>query len=227
MKTALDTIVAPKAAFESLRAAPTWLLALLVSIVVITISSFITTPAVVHGLSTDWPNLMAKDPVTAALPPDQQQARLAIAVKFSQFVWVFSPIFVLFAVLIGTVIMVIFNALGRGDGSFGKYWAAQSNITLIAALGSLVLALIVALRGADSYTTAQSVQESIPSLGMLAPGTGKLHAFLSAFTPFSIWASALVIAALAVTGRVARVQAWLGGILTLLLPALIAAAFAK
>jgi len=227
LKTALDTIVAPKAAFESLRVAPTWVWALLISIVCVMLSSYITTPAVIHGLSTDWPNLLAKDPNTAALSPDQQQARLAIAVKFTQFVWIITPIFVLFAALIGTVIMIIFNALGRGEGTFGKYWAAQCNIALIPSIGAIILAVIVLLRGSDSFTTAQSVNESIPSLGMLVPGTGKLHVFLAVFTPFSIWAAGLAIAALSIVGRLPRVQAWLGGGLTLVLPALIVAAFAK
>ena len=150
-----------------------------------------------------------------------------MAQKITSFVWLFTPIFVIIAVLIGTVIMVIFNALGRGDGTFGKYWAAQCNIAVVAALGSLVLAVIVLLRGADSFNTSLSVQEAMPNLGMLVPGPGKLHAFLSVFTPFSLWAMGLAVAALAIVGRVPRVQAWLGGILTLVLPALIAAAFAR
>jgi hypothetical protein len=137
----------------------------------------------------------------------------------------FTPLFVLFGVLLGSVIMVIFNALGRGDGSFGKYWAAQCNIALTNTVGAIILLAIVIARGVDSFTTAASVQEALPNLGMLVPGAGKLHAFLATFTPFTLWAAALVIVALIIIGRVPRMQASLGGFLALLLPGAIAIAF--
>ncbi|HEX8806490.1 MAG TPA: hypothetical protein VF741_06055, partial [Candidatus Aquilonibacter sp.] len=106
------------------------------------------------------------------------------------------------------------------------YWSAQWNITVVGSLGALLLAVIVLVRGADSFNSATAVQQAMPSLGVLVPGTGKLHTFLAALTPFSVWTSGLVVAALVIVGRVPRLQAWLGGILTFVLPGLIAAAFA-
>jgi hypothetical protein len=227
LKTIVDTIVAPKEAFESIRIAPTWGWALLITIVLVLLSSYLTTPASIHGAVADWPNTVAKSPQLAGATPEQQQAGLAMAQKIVSFVWIFVPVFVMIGILISTIVMLIFNALGRGEGTFAKYWAAQCNISVAYALGSVVLAVIVLLRGADSFNTAQSVQEALPNLGILVPGTGKLHSFLSVFTPFSIWAAALSIAALALIGRVPRVQAWLGGSLTLVLQGLIAAAFVR
>ncbi len=227
LKTVVDTVVAPKEAFESIRVAPTWGWALLIALVLVLVSSYFTTAAGIHAVTTDWPNTVAKTPALAGETAEQQQAGLAFAQKIASFVWMFTPIFVIIAVLIGTIVMVIFNAIGRGDGTFGKYWAAQCNIAVIAGLGALVLAVIVLIRGPDSFNTTQSVQEAMPNLGALIPGTGKLHAFLSVFTPFSIWAMGLGIAALSIVGRVPRVPAWLGGILTLVLPGLIAASFAR
>jgi Yip1 domain len=226
LKTVVDTIVAPKEAFASIRVAPTWGWALLITIVIVLVSSYLTTPAAIHGVVTDWPNTVAKSPALAGQTAEQQQAGLAMAQKITSFVWIFTPIFVLIGILIGTVIMAIFNALGRGDGTFAKYWASQCNIAIVAALGAVILAVIVLVRGPDSFTSAQSVQEAMPNLGALVPGTGKLHVFLSVFTPFSVWATLLSVAALSIVGRVPRVQAWLGGSLTLVLPGLIAAAFA-
>jgi hypothetical protein len=227
LKTIVDTIVAPKEAFESIRVAPTWGWALLITIVLVLLSAYLTTPASIHGVVADWPNTVAKTPSLAAASADQQQAGLAFAQKIAGYIWIFVPIFILIGILISVVVMVIFNALGRGEGTFGKYWAAQCNISVAYALGAIVLAVIVLVRGADSFNTAQSVQEAMPNLGMFVPGTGKLHAFLTVFTPFSLWAMGLSIAALAIIGRVPRVQAWLGGSLTLVLQALIAAAFAR
>jgi Yip1 domain len=225
LKVALDTIVAPREAFESIRIAPTWGWAFLIVLVLTLATSYIVTPAVVHGLQSDWPNTVAKNPALSGLSADEQQTRLAVSVKIASFVWVFTPLFVLFGLVIGTVIMVIFNALGRGDGSFGKYWAAQCNIALTNTVGAIVLTAIVFARGADSFTTAASVQEAMPNLGMLVPGVGKLHAFFATFTPFTLWGAALVIVALMVIGRVPRVQAWLAGILAFILPGAIAVAF--
>jgi hypothetical protein len=226
LKTVVDTIVAPKEAFESIRIVPSWGWALLITIVITLVASYLTISAVLHAMAADWPSIVAKSPALSGQTAAQQQAALAMAQKFTSLGWIFSPIFVLIGVLIGTIIMAIFNALGRGDGTFGKYWAAQCNISVVVAIGSLILAVIVLLRGPDSFTTTQSVQDAMPNLGILVPGTGKLHAFFAVFTPFTIWATGLVIAALTIVGRVPRLQAWLGGILTLVLPGLIAAAFA-
>ncbi len=228
LKTAWDTIVAPKDAMLALRAAPTWGWALLIVVVVSIATSYIVTPAAVHGLQTDWPNMGAKNPALAGLSADVQQRQLAFAMKITGLVWIFSPIFAAIAALIGAVVLLIFNALGHGDGSFGKYWAAQWNIGLVSALGAIALAVVVLARGVDGFATPQAVQEALPSFGMLVPASSvKLHAFLGAFTPFSIWASGLEVAALAIVGRVPRITAWLGGGLTLLIPALFAAAFAR
>lgn len=227
LKTVVDTIVAPKEAFESIRVAPTWGWALLIALVMTLVSWYLVTPASLHAVVADWPNTVAKTPALAGQTAEQQQAALAMAQKITSFVWIFTPIFVVIGILIGTVVMAIFNALGRGEGTFGQYWAAQCNIAVVSTLGVIILAVIVLVRGPDGFTTAQSVQEAMPNLGVLAPGTGKFHTFLSVFTPFSLWAMGLSIAALAIVGRVPRVQAWLGGILTLVLPALIAAAFAR
>lgn len=228
IKTAWDTVVAPKEAFESLSVAPTWGWAFLIAIVIATIATYLTTPAVVHGITADWPNMVAKSPVLSAQSAQQQQAGLAMATKFAEFGWLFTPIALLLGALIGTVILTIFNAVGRGSGSFGKYWAAQWNIAIVGMIGSVVLCVIVIARGADSFSSAADVQSAMPSLAMLVPASAvKLHAFLSVFTVFGIWETGLEIAALSIIGKVGRVTAWLGGSATLLVTALFIAAFAR
>ena len=228
LKTVWDTIVAPKEAMESLRTAPTWGWALLIVLVVATLSSYLITPAIIHGLTTDWPNIVAKNPQLSGMTPDQQQTQLAFITKFTQWGWSFTPVIIVIAALISTVILLIFNAIGRGSGSFGQYWAAQWNISIVPVVGSAVLAIIVLARGADSFGTAAQVQSAMPSLAMLVPASAiKLHAFLSVFTVFGIWSAGLEIAALSIVGRVGAVPAWLGGALTLVLTGLFTAAFAR
>lgn len=228
LKTLWDTIVAPKEAFESLRVAPTWGIAFVIVIVLSAVASFLITPAIAHGVTADWPNMVARNPKLAQLTPDQQQAQLAIVVGFMKYNWVFTPIVSIIAALIGAVLLLIFNAIGRGQGSFANYWAAQWNIGIVTAASSLALAVIVMLRGANSFNSAAEVQSAMPSLAMLVPASAvKLHAFLSVFSVFGLWAAGLEIGALSVIGRVSRPVAWLGGSLTLILGALLAASFAK
>jgi hypothetical protein len=227
LKTAWDTIVAPKEAFESLRIAPTWGWAFLIVIVLTALALYLMTPANVHAVTTDWPNTVAHNPGLSAKSPEQQQAGLAFTVKITQLIWVFSPIYALIGALISTVILWIFNAIGRGQGSFGKYWAAQWNIALITSIGAIVLAVIVLARGADSFSSATEVQSAMPSLALLVPASAaKLHGFLSVFTIFGIWATGLEIAALTIIGRVGRMTAWLGGSLTIIISGLFVAASA-
>ena len=228
LKTVWDTIVAPKEALESLRIAPTWGWAIFLVLVLITLSSYLITPAIIHGMTADWPNIVAKNPQLSAQTPQQQQAGLALITRFTAFGWIFTPLFVIFGALIGTVVLVIFNAVGHGTGSFVQYWAAQWNISIVTAIAYVAVAVIVLARGADSFSSAADVQSAMPSLAMLVPTSAvKLHAFLSVFTVFGIWAAGLEIAALRIIGKLGTVPAWLGGSLTLIVIALFTAAVAR
>ena len=228
LKTAWDTIVAPKEALMSLSVAPTWGWAFLIVAVVGMIALYLTVPASIHAMTADWPNQVAKSPQLSAMSPEQQQAGLAMGTKFASFTWVISPLIYAIAALISTVILLIFNAIGRGSGTFGKYWAAQWNISLVAALGALILAIVVIVRGPESFNSPLQVQTALPSLAFFVPASSvKLHAFLAVFTPFGIWVAGLEIAALRIIGKVGPVPAWIGGSLTLVFSALVAAVFAR
>jgi hypothetical protein len=228
LKTVLDTIVAPKEAFESIRVIPTWGWALAIAVLLTAVSSYLTVPAVQHAMAAGWNEIVAQSPRLAQLTPSQQQAQLALSQKIAAFSWVFVIIFVPIYCLIEAVIMLIFDKLGRGQGSYAKYFAASCNIAVPAAgLGSIVNATIVLMRGPESFNTMQSVQSAVPSLAMLIPATGKLSAFLATFTPFTIWATGLSILAMLVIGRVPKLQAWLAGIVLFLVPSLIAVAGAR
>ena len=229
LRTVLDTIVAPSEAFESIRVVPTWGWALAIAILLGAIGSYLMVPAVQHAMASDWPSMVAQNPRLAQLTPEKQQAALATSQKLAAFSWIGVFIFVPIYCLIEAVVMLVFDKLGRGDGSFAKYFAAACNIAVpVAGIGTIINALIVVMRGPASFNTAQAVQGAVPSLAMLAPGvTGKFGAFLATFTPFTIWATALSIAAMLIIGRVPKLQAWLAGIVLFLIPSLIAVSFAK
>ena len=226
LKTVVDTIISPKEAFESIRETPTWGWALLIAIILGAAGSYFTTPAVVHVMTTNPASIYGAQ--AATMTPDDMAKGAAIAAKFSSFGFIFVIFGIPIICLIASLIMLLFNALGKGEGNFARYFAAQSNIVVVTSIGALINAVIVIARGVDSFSTMRDVQFAVPSLAMLAPGAGpKLVTFLGVFTPFSLWATGLVILAMLVIGKVPKVQAWLTGAVLLLFPALLAAAFAK
>jgi len=229
VKTALDTIIAPKEAFESIRNTPTWSFALIISIAISMICSYLVIPAAQHAIVADWPNQLAKSPQLASMTAAQQQAALAMGQKISSFFFLFFILLVPIGNLVSAAVMSLFNSLGRGEGSFAKYWAASCNIGVVAwGVYSIVLAIVVLARGADSFNTSMSVQQAIPSLAMLVPGaSAKLTAILYPFNPITLWGVVLVSLAMETIGRVPRLQAWLAGITMFLLPIAIAVPFAK
>ena len=230
LKTVLDTIVAPKEAFESIRVVPTWGWALAIAIVLSALGSYLTVPAIQHAIAAGWGEMVAQNPRLGSMPPADQQSAMAVAQKFASFGWLSIFIIVPVFCLIESVIMLIFDKLGRGEGSFAKYFAASCNIAVPAAgISSIVVAIITIIRGADSFNNPMAIQAAMPSLAMVIPATmgTKLWAFLATFTPFTIWATGLSIAAMLIVGRVPKLQAWLAGIVLFLVPSLIAVASAK
>lgn len=226
-KTIVDTIVAPSEAFQAIRSNPTWGWALTIAILLAAISAFLMVPAFLHATISGYPAMIAQNPQLAQMTPAQQQMGLTMSEKFLPFSWVFVIFGIAISVLVSAAIMTLFNALGKGEGSFAKYWAAAANIAVpIAGLGSVITLVIVLARGVSSFSSMVSVQAAMPSLALLAPGAStKLMAFLVAFTPFSIWGAALVVIAMLTIGRVPKMQAWLAGIIMLLIGPLFALAF--
>ncbi len=223
LKTVLDTMIAPKEAFESLRVVPTWGWALAIAIVLSAIGSYLMVPAFQHAFAAGWPDMVSRTPRIAQLTAQQQQMQLAFSQKIFEFSWMFVVVAVPVLVLIDAVVMLVFDKLGKGEGTFIQYFAAASNIAVPLSLGPVITAIIVMLRGANSFESMTAVQNALPTLALLAPGgSPKLIAFLSAITPFSLWATVLVAVAMLIIGRTPKLQAWLAAVLLLVVPASLA-----
>jgi hypothetical protein len=217
LKTALDTIVAPKDAFERLRSGPTWGWAFLLALVLYAAGAYLLEPAITHATQTDWPNTVAANPRLGQLTAATQQHYLDFILKIIAFNWLFAIVILPIVILVQTIVMLIFKAAGRGSATFASLWAASTNIVVVSlGLGAIVLALVVALRGADSFERPLDVQTAMPSLALLAPAAPlKVHAFLAAFTPFSLWGCFLIATSMMLTARVSRPIAWATGIVML------------
>ena len=75
LKVALDTIVAPKEAFESIRIAPTWGWALLIAIVLGRCPPISSRPAADARVPANLAKQVATNPQLSSAVPEQQQRR--------------------------------------------------------------------------------------------------------------------------------------------------------
>ena len=225
----VDIIIAPNAAFERLRQVPVWGWAFLVASLLGSAGTLLAIPAVEHAMATSMPAQLAASDAIAKLPPDQQQKQIAtmmsVSTTIAKFYWVFIPPAILLAGLIQGLIMLIANAATRGDGSFKKFFALSVTVAVVGTgLGSIVVGAIVTLRGASSFETMSSVQSSLPSLALLAPGAkGALAGFLGSLNVFYLWATALLAMGMSRVGRIPRGPAWVTAVIMLLLTACFAA----
>ena len=219
----VDIVVAPNAAFDRLRVVPTWGWAFLVTVVLGVAGVLVSTPASLHAIDTSMPAQLAANPNIAKLPPDQQQKQIAATIGFvktaTQFTWVLLPVVVLLIGVVQALILMVANVVGGGDGSFKKYFALSMTAAVVGTgLGSVVIGIIVLVRGTSSFDTLSSVQQALPSLGLLAPGVkGFLGGFLGAMNVFYLWAAALLALGAIRVGRVKPGPAWIAAIVILLI----------
>jgi hypothetical protein len=225
----VDIIIAPNAAFERLREVPTWLWAFLIASVLGAVGSFLAQPAILHALETSLPAQLAADPNMAKLPPDQQQKQIALVMSgvrfFAKVGWILTPFLILIVGLIQGLALVIANAIGKGQGAFSKFFALSITVSIIGSgLYYLVMGIIVAIRGADSFESSTAVQSVIPSLALLVPGAhGGLAAFLGVFNVFYLWSVALLAFGAIRIGGMKPAAAWAAPIFLLLCFALFTA----
>jgi len=229
----VDIVIAPNAAFDRIRQVPVWGWAFLVAALLGVAGTLMIGPAMQHAMETGLPAQLAANDAISKLPPDQQQKQIAVMVSVSKtiakFAFLFIPPFILISGLIQAVIMLIANAATRGDGTFKKFYALSITVSVVGSgLGSLVLGLIVMLRGANSFETSSGVQSALPSLALLMPGAkGALAGFLGALNVFILWATALLALGMNRVGRIPGGVAWATAIIMLLLTACFAAYGAK
>jgi len=213
MQTALDILVAPRAAFAQLRETPTWVWAFVIACVLGMVATLAIAPVTGHFVGAAQAAKLAADPRYAQLPADQRNAQIQQIVSITQLVVRFSFIFIPFAVAVScairTVIMLVANAIGKGDGNVKMFWALSVNASIVGTgLSSIVLMVIVLIRGVDGFATAADISAALPGLGMAVPSSAKAaSAFLSVFNVFSIWETVLLAAGMIVVARLNRTAA--------------------
>ena len=230
LSNVVDIIITPGAAFARIRQVPTWGWALLAASAFGIVGFLLALPASMHALEVAGPALYGTNPAVTQLPPDKQPAMIERMISVGRIVIEIQsflvPIFLLLGGLFSALVMTIANAISRGDGNFKRFFALALTVSVVSAIGLLLNGVIALVRGPASYETMQSVQGSLPSLALLAPGAGhKLAAFLSVLNITAIWATVLTALGMVAVGRIKPPIAWSAAIVMLLAGAAFASAF--
>jgi hypothetical protein len=207
LQVVLDVIIAPKAAFESLRVVPTWGWAFLLSLVLAMIGSYLTTPAGQHILVAETPaRVAAMFPSMTTEKHDAEVAReLGMGQAFAKFNFLFVLVILPIVSLVQALVMLVVNAISRGDGTFKKFFALSINVSIIYSISTILLGIIVIIRGGDSFNSQADIFSALPSLALVAPGAGKgLTAFLGSLNVFSIWSTVLMVMGMGIVARIPR-----------------------
>jgi hypothetical protein len=207
LQVALDVIIAPKAAFESLRVVPTWGWALIISVVLGMIGTYLESPAAVHAMLTEAPAKAAQ--MFPGASAEKREAIVAQQIAMGQTITKFTFLFVAVVLpiisLIQALVMLLVNAIGRGNGTFKKLFALSINVSIIYGLSTILLGIIVIIRGGDTFSSTADIYAGLPSLALLAPGAGKgLTAFLGQLNVFTIWSTVLLVMGMGIVARIPR-----------------------
>ena len=171
LATVLNVIISPKEAFASIRIAPTWGWAFVIAEILVLIGSIMILPAVQHAFDIGWAERVGMSPQLSQMSAAEQARAQSFARAFVNITPVFALLTIPISMLIQTIIMLIFNALGKGTGTFQTMWASVANISVVGAgLGSIVLGIIVVAHGAQNIDSPNSIQSLMPSLALLVPG---------------------------------------------------------
>jgi hypothetical protein len=224
-----DIIVAPRDAFAALRDRPYLGWAFLVTCVLGMAGAFLQIPAGEHIAVATFSTNAAHDPRIAAMTPAQQQSALEITKAFQHWFWLAYPLIVAVALLVTSLVLSIFNAIGRGDGTFRRSLALAANVALLNfGISYFLLGVLVRVRGGDAFSTSLDLVLTLPSVAWAVPGASlKVATFLSSFNVFTIWSFVLLALGQRDVSRVSPLWAWVGAAVIALGPAFIATAFAR
>ncbi len=221
MRTALDIIIAPRDAFARLREAPSWVWAYGIVAVISIFVTFLIMPALSHAMQVGLPAQLAANPNIAKLPPAEQQTQIArmtsMQMNILKYSWIVPVITVAVVAVVQALVMFIASKIGNGDATFKQMWCLAVNVQVAGAVGGLVLAAIVLLRGSDSFDRVEQVTTVLPSLALLVPGGSRvLVAFLSSVNVAGIWQMVLLALGMIAVGRVSKPVAWTAAAIMLL-----------
>lgn len=224
LATYFSVLTSPVEAFLQLARTPTWGWALLVGLVLVAGSALLSMPEQIKVAH------VAQAHVLSTMSSDQQvQARQSMAATegmLPAFGVIGALVVPWFVWLISSIVFAIGAALSGAPGRFSLAWVAAVNVSIIAWAGTLVNAIILALRGPDAISSVVDAS-ALPSLGLLVHDNVKLATFLNFYNVFYVWLYVVSIIALERTLGMKRTPAIVTVLISSVIAAGLAAAVAK
>ncbi len=226
LTTVINTIVSPKEALETIRNAPTWGWAFVITAVLYVIAAVLMLPATQHVGVAMVTHMTESGRFAANLSGAQKQAMIQSAMHPDAVKDVINitigvaSIFLI--VLLNTALMLLAKVIGKGDGTFKTLWSGSMNVLVPSyALAQIVLAIVVLLRGPDTFNSFLDLARALPGLGTLTPGlSGIAGGFFAAISVFAIWGLILNAYMVRIVGRASAGVAWTFAILITILQSL-------
>ncbi|MDQ6929640.1 MAG: YIP1 family protein [Candidatus Eremiobacteraeota bacterium] len=237
LATALNVIVAPREAFETLRIAPTWAWAFIIAAVLMAIGTVLAFPASDHANLIMTQHMVAHSTFLANATDAQKQKMLADAQNPSLGKHILgiaiSVVFLLIIAAFQALILLVGNALGGGRASYKQLFCSVMNIAIVGTgLMWVVLGIITILRGPATFSSPADLIGAVPGLGYIAGSASAGTAtFLAAINIFTVWSAVLMATAMLIVARVSKPIAYSFAALILVLgagvPALLAGMIPK
>lgn len=224
LATYLSVLWAPGAAFDQLRETPTWGWAALGGIVLMLVATIISMPEIVKVAH------IAQQAQLATMSADQRANAQQAMSSTSSIIPIFAIVGVLVVTwiiwIVSAIVYAIGGALSGAGAKFSLAWVVAVNLGIIAFVGALVNAIILAMRGPDAISS-QLDQYALPSLGMFFHDNVKLATFLNTYNVDYIWLYIVAVIGLEHTLLMKRGAAIATVVVYSLIGAGIAATFAR
>ncbi|MGZ3516740.1 MAG: YIP1 family protein [Vulcanimicrobiaceae bacterium] len=225
-----NVFAAPRETFETLRIAPMWRWAFLIGVILFFAGTMLALPAGRHASIATIQRMEHTSPFFANMSEAQKQQALVNAGKTTSITYIFAIVrgaltFLVMA-LCNAAILLVFNAAGKGQGDFKRFWCGSMYVAVpTIGIGSIVLGIICFVRGPDSFNTTADIFRAMPSLATIAPNvTGAATSFLATINPFTIWGLFLNATLLMTVARTSKRLSYTAGIVIMLLTAVMQAA---
>lgn len=193
LTTIMDTMIAPKDAFQRISRCPTWGVALLAAATLFLAGHFLQQPAESHALL----ETLKVSPWFVQQGAARQQEILTrtlhttpIAVAISTILLIAS---VLVIVLMNTALLLAANAMFGGTAQFKHLWAGSMNIAVpTIGVSSAALGITCVIIGAAKFDSPAEIVGALPTAALLAPAArGILSGILQSINLFTVWGMGL------------------------------------
>ena len=181
----------PSATFADIARKPSWVIPVILS-TVITLLAF-----AVMNQKVDWRDVSAKkieeSPRAANLSPEQKQQQIEMSAKVTPYILYASGLLIpiLFAVIVGAVMLGAFNLLGGAGTNFSTAMSIVAHANLVFILSSILFVIILFLKPPGTLDVDNPIATNIGAF--MPDGTAKwLLALGKSIDIFTIWLLVLI-----------------------------------